>query len=423
MKRVVLFSVFLCLLHMVHAQDTLRMMQYNLMYYTNTSGVSDCNQTTNNLNTKDAALKDIFHYVLPDVFCVNEIGSNVSYADRILNNDINVNGIDYYRHGPVTSYSGGYIANAIFYDSRKLTLYKSEYVTTAYRDFNNYIMYYNSTDLAHGDTVFISFWVGHLKAGSYANNEEERYNQVQRLMNKISQSNPGNTIFSGDFNTYSSDDKAYQHLINYNNSLFRFYDPIDQPGHWNNNASFAQIHTQSTHSGQDDCFSSGGLDDRFDHILVSPYIYYGTSGLQVLPETYHALGQDGRHFNQSINASANNTIPNYIAQALYNESDHLPIIVDFIVDATVGVQEYTADLFVNVVNPIRRDLEIKVQTEKDDKYLFEVFSIDGKRIIALPETLSQGVHQIHIPFDFAKGFYLLKITDSKSQSVVKKIVK
>lgn len=423
MKRAVLFFLFLCLLIFSHAQDTLRMMQYNLMYYTNTSGISDCNQTTNNLNTKDAALREIFHYVLPDVFCVNEIGSNVSYADRILDNDINVNGIDYYRHGPVTSYSGGYIANAIFYDSKKLTLYKSEYVTTAYRDFNGYTMYYNSTDLEHGDTVFVTFWIGHLKAGSYANNEDERYVQVQRLMNRISRGNPGNIIVSGDFNTYSSDEKAYQHLTDYDNSLFRFYDPIDQPGHWNNNASFAKIHTQSTHSGQDDCFSSGGLDDRFDHILVSPYIYYGTSGLQVLPETYHALGQDGRHFNQSITASFNDLIPKNIAQALYNESDHLPVIVDFIIDATVGVQEHMADMFVNVVNPIRNNLEIKLQTEKDDRYLFEVFSIDGKRIMTCSETLGQGIHQVNLPFDFAKGFYFLKITDSKSQSIVKKIVK
>ena len=90
-------------------------------------------------------------------------------------------------------------------------------------------------------------------------------------------------------------------------------------------------------------------------------------------------------------------IPKNIAQALYNESDHLPVIVDFIIDATVGVQEYMADMFVNVVNPIRNNLEIKLQTEKDDRYLFEVFSIDGKRIMTCSETLGQGIHQVPIP--------------------------
>ena len=118
-KTALLFLVIACSF-IASAQDTLRMMQYNLMYYTENSGVSDCNATTNNLSQKDANLRTIFHYVLPDVFCVNEIGSSNTYADRILDNDINVNGIDYYRHGPLTNYSGGYIANMIFYDSRKL---------------------------------------------------------------------------------------------------------------------------------------------------------------------------------------------------------------------------------------------------------------------------------------------------------------
>ena len=118
----------------VCAQDTIRMMQYNLMYYTNTSGVSDCNVMTNNLDNKDAHIKTIFRYVQPTVMCVCELGSNNQYADRLLNNAINTDGIDYYRRGPLTSQSGGTIANMIYYDSRKLTLYKSANITTAYRD-------------------------------------------------------------------------------------------------------------------------------------------------------------------------------------------------------------------------------------------------------------------------------------------------
>ena len=109
-KTILLLTLLLAAFWAGRAQDTLRMMQYNLMYYTNNSGVSDCNATTNNLDQKDANLRTIFEYVMPDVFCVNEIGSNVTYADRILDNVINTNGRDYYRHGPLTNYSGGYIA-------------------------------------------------------------------------------------------------------------------------------------------------------------------------------------------------------------------------------------------------------------------------------------------------------------------------
>ena len=100
----------------VQAQDTIRLMQYNLMYYTNSSGISDCNSTTNNLDNKDANIKTIFQYVKPTVMCVCEMGSQTQYADRLLDNAINTDGIDYYLRGPLTNQSGGSIANMIYYD-------------------------------------------------------------------------------------------------------------------------------------------------------------------------------------------------------------------------------------------------------------------------------------------------------------------
>lgn len=225
------------------------MMQYNLMYYTDNSGISDCNSSTNNLANKDENVKTIFQYVKPDVFCVCEMGSNMTYVNRLLNNAINVDGVDYYRNGPLTNYSGGSIANMIYYDSRKLTLYDNYYVTTSYRDINGYKMYYNSTDLEHGDTVFVTFWIMHLKAGSSDANAAARYVQTQRLMSRLeAMGAPDNYVVSGDFNVYGASENCYQELVNYSNSFYRFYDPIDRPGEWNNNGQFADIHTQSTHT-------------------------------------------------------------------------------------------------------------------------------------------------------------------------------
>ena len=423
-KNILLLTVLLAALWAGHAQDTLRMMQYNLMYYTENSGVSDCNQTTNNLDQKDANLRTIFEYVMPDVFCVNEIGSNVTYADRILDNVININGRDYYRHGPLTNYSGGYIANMIFYDSRKLTLYSNTFITTAYRDINGYTMYYNSPDLAGGDTVFITFWIAHLKAGNYDDNIAARLVQTQRLMNRIATSGaPGNYVFSGDLNLYGAEEPSYQELINYSNSLYRFYDPIDREGHWNNNSMFADIHTQSTHSSSTDCFSSGGMDDRFDLILVSPYVFYGSQNVQVLPETYHALGQDGNRFNGSIVSPQNNSIPANVAQALYNQSDHLPVIAEFAIDATVGIAERTDDFLYKVVNPVRDNLDIYLHGIQPDQYTIEIRSIDGKCLATYKETLSEGGQRLSYPFPFKSGMYLLRLSNSKHQEQISKLVK
>lgn len=403
--------------------DTIRMMQYNLMYYTNSSGVSDCNAISNNLDEKDANIKTIFQYVHPTVLCVCELGSQNQYADRLLNNAINTDGIDYYRRGPLTNQSGGTIANMIYYDSRKLTLYKSTNITTSYRDINGYTFYYNADNLNTGDTIFTTFWIAHLKAGSYSTNEQDRLIQVQKLMHRIAASGlPGNYIFSGDFNIYHSDEPAYQELTEHSNSLYRFYDPVSSPGFWHNNPQFSSLHTQSTHSQEADCFSSGGLDDRFDFILVSPYIYYGSDRIHIVEGSYRALGQDGMRFNGTILSPANHSIPSNVAQALYQQSDHLPVIMDMVIDAHVGNPLYKPNFQVSVINPVQETLYINLQNDKAEDYTISIFSADGRLVMNQHERLDAGAHRLHYPFPFRKGVYLVVFSDKSGQKSAKKMI-
>lgn len=423
-QKFIITLILLFSIELVFSQSQLKMMQYNLMYYTETSGISDCNATSNNLNSKDANIRAIFHHVMPDVFCVCEIGSSITYVERLLNNAINTDGVDYYRHGPLTNYSGGTIANMIYYDSRKLELYQSYAVSTSYRDINGYTLYYKSTDLAEGDTLFITFWIAHLKAGSSSDNAAARHVQAQRLMEKIkSLGAPGNYVVSGDFNLYGASEPAYQEMINHTNSLYRLYDPINQEGEWNNNSQFAPYHTQSTHAGSADCFASGGLDDRFDFILVSPYVYYGSRDVEVLPSTYYAVGQDGHHFNSSVNTSTNSSVPAEIANALYNQSDHLPVVVDFLLDAQLGISDRSCNYLARIVNPVKENLSVQLQLEEADDYQFSIYSMDGKHIAQHNERLESGVNKLDFPLSVAKGFYILKITNSKHQQQILKIVK
>ena len=429
MHRIPAFFALLLLLfatvRWVSAQspDTIRMMQYNLMYYTNSSGISDCNSVSNNLDAKDANIKTIFQYVKPTVFCVCELGSQNQYADRLLNNAINTDGIDYYRRGPLTNQSGGTIANMIYYDSRKLTLYRSTNITTSYRDINGYTFYYNADNLGTGDTIFTTFWIAHLKAGSYPSNEEARLVQVQKLMSCIANSNlPGNYTFSGDFNIYHSDEPAYQELTEYSNSLYRLYDPVNSPGYWHNNPQFASLHTQSTHSQETDCFSSGGLDDRFDIILVSPYIYYGSDRIHIVEDSYHALGQDGMRLNGTILSPTNNSIPSEVANALYQQSDHLPVIMDLAIDAHVGVPIYKPDFQVNVTNPVRETLYINFQNDKMEDYTICIYTTDGRLVMSQHERLDSGVHRLNYPFPFRKGVYLVTFSNESGQKSAKKLI-
>ncbi len=426
MRRVVLGILLLVAAKVVLAQgpDTIRMMQYNLMYYTNNSGISDCNGVSNNLDAKDANIKTIFQYVKPTVFCVCEMGSQNQYADRLLNNAINTDGIDYYRRGLLTNQSGGAITNMIYFDSRKLTLYRSTTISTSYRDINGYTFYYNADNLSSGDTIFMTFWLAHLKAGDYSSNESARLAQVQKLMNRIANSGmPGNYTFSGDFNIYHSDEPAYQELTEYPNSLYRFYDPVNRPGYWHNNPQFSSLHTQSTHSQEADCFSNGGLDDRFDIILVSPYIYYGSDRVHIVEGSYHALGQDGARFNGTILSPVNNTIPSNVANALYQQSDHLPVIMDLTIDAHVGATTYKPDFQINATNPIRETLYIDLHNDKADDYDISVYAVDGSLVMNHHENLDAGVHHLTYPFPFRKGAYFLVFTNKSGQKSTKKLVR
>ena len=403
--------------------DTIRMMQYNLMYYTNNSGVSECNSITNNLNTKDMHIKTIFQYVQPTVMCVCEMGSQNQYADRLLNNAINTDGINYYKRGPLTNQSGGYLANMVYYDSRKLTLYKSTCINTSYRDINGYTFYYNADNLSSGDTIFMTYWIGHLKAGSGYSNESYRLTQVQKLMNRISNSGmPGNYIFSGDFNIYYNEEPAYQELTEYSNSLYRFYDPANSPGYWHNNPQFASLHTQSTHNQSTDCFADGGLDDRFDIILVSPYIYYGSDRLHLIEGSYHVVGQDGMRFNGSVLSPTNSSVPNDVALALYYQSDHLPVVMDMAIDAHVGVIEHTSDYYINVHNPVRESLQVEMQSNRYEEYTISIFTIEGKLLANYQENMSEGVHRLSYPFPYGKGAYIIVFQDKKGQKTVKKVI-
>ena len=427
MKRLSLVIVFVLLLasYGFSQTQTIRMMHYNLLFYTE-QGSGGCNSTTNNLNTKDAALRTIIDYVEPDVFVVNEIGSNVSYADRIVNNVLNTNGRQGYQHGPLTNYSGGTFANMLFYNSAKLAFHSHFALTTVNRDINGYKMYYITPNLAHGDTVFTTFVLMHLKAGTGNDNEQKRLSQVTRLMNYLESTGLyGNICLSGDFNIYGASEDAYQQLIHYSNSLYKFYDPIDMEAEWNNSYSSRYVHTQSTHSDDNGCASPGGLDDRFDFILVSSPVYYGSRKVSYVDGSYKALGNDGNHFNKSINYSTNQAVPSSVANALYNMSDHLPVVMDLAVDVTpVSVSAPSiADFEVYVINPVEDQLRISILPSAEEDMLIELYSLEGKLLMSKQQRVGSDGARVDLDFPYTSGLYILKITDSHNATVIKKIVK
>jgi hypothetical protein len=340
---------------LVNAQDTIKVMHYNLLYYG--KNVYDCSSVTNAVDAKNGYLKTIIKHVKPDIFTVNELDGEDAYpitndATYLLNNAMNVDGVTYYSR---TSFPKTFLANTLFYNSQKLKLKKHtpiSFTISNNKVFNAYTLYYNSPDLSvTNDTVFITCVIAHFKAGSYSSDIEERTAEAGIVMDFFTSLGvAGNYLFLGDLNLYTSTEGAFQKLINPGNPLYKLYDPANQIGDWNNNSAYRFVHTQSTHTSGD-CYSSGGMDDRFDFILASDYIMNGTQKVKYVPGSYKAVGQDGSSFNSSLNVTSNTSVPSNVAMALYNMSDHLPVYLELKIDQTSVSDLNISNIYTNPTNP------------------------------------------------------------------------
>ena len=416
----------------INAQDTIKVMHYNLLYYG--KNVYECTSTTNNIDNKNENLKTIIQYVQPDIFSVNELDGESAYpvsddATYLLDNALNVDGVTYYRK---TDFPEIYLANTIFYNANKLILKNSTPIRFTYgfeKIFNVYKFYYNSDDLeTTNDTAYIYCLVAHLKAGSGSAEETQRAYETSLIIDYFeSLVEQGNYLVLGDFNVYTPTESAFQNLIDPDNSLYTFYDPADQIGEWSSNYNYRYYHTQSTHT-TGDCFSTGGMDDRFDFILASDYIMNGTDHFGYIADSYKTIGQDGSKYNGSLNTTSNSVVPNIVAQALYKMSDHLPVYLELEIDQNRGEPLKISDSEVENVkvfynNPANDYLNLKLNLGFRKNVRIEIFSIQGVKLYSkqFGNNITSTEEQINVS-DFPDGIYVLNISDQNGLIYSSKIV-
>lgn len=305
MKRVinisliVLFAVSLALSQTQHT-----IMTYNILNYP----FSDT--TARNLH-----FRTIFENIQPDVLVVQEIVSQAS-VDSFLSKVLNQSASGY---AAGTFINGNDLDRALYYKSNLFTFISNSPIHTMLRDINEFRLKHN----ASGDTIII--FAVHLKAN--VEDSLARAAEVDSLRKRTNSLPPNsNFIVLGDFNIYSSNELAYQKLKNQSMPGY-FIDPLNLTGTWNS-GSYAQYHTQSTRTRAFGDGATGGLDDRFDMILMSQAIV-NSGGITYVPGTYHAYGNDGNHFNDSINQPPNTAVGQLVANALHYATDHLPVIASF----------------------------------------------------------------------------------------------
>ena len=152
------------------------------------------------------------------------------------------------------------------------------------------------------------------------------------MRNHLNNLAPNFFIVGGDFNIYSnnsSSEPAFDMLTsNSDDNDGQMFDPINRIGHWHNNSSYSDVHTQSPRTSSFGGGANGGMDDRFDWLFVSQSILDQDSPMQYVEGSYCAVGNDGNHFNDAINDGNNNSVSEEIANALHDASDHLPVYMD-----------------------------------------------------------------------------------------------
>jgi hypothetical protein len=402
--------------------DTLRIMHYNLLNYRNTT--SYCTEQNNNSDQKDANLKIIFKHVQPDIFTVNEMGANWLNPSKILSNAINTDGESNYKQAEFASNGSSSLANMLFYNSAKLELHSQSDITKdkngfrLVRSLDLYRLYYKDS-IAHtkGDTNFLLVIVGHLKAGNTSNDQSSRDLQVNAVMDYLNSNNERiNYIFCGDLNIKTSSENSYQILTQHTNSNIRFYDPVDVAGPWTNRSTYASLHSQSTHTSTNGCASGGGMDDRFDFILCGNEVLMNDYNLQYIDGSYAALGQDSKRFNGTINSPTNTAVSSTVANALYNMSDHLPIVMDIRVKTQAVSSRSIAPMKWSVTNPVKGQLSIEAQFEIKT---VSINAMDGSLVFQSSEKTGFEL-QYDLPQTKA-GVYALRVSSLAGYTAIKKV--
>jgi endonuclease/exonuclease/phosphatase family metal-dependent hydrolase len=302
MKKLIIIS-FLILTITLIADTNFRVMSYNALNFDETS------------TDRTSHFKDIIEYDDPDIIVMQEI-IDQSGASLLLNTFNQIN-----NEYSASSFINGFDTdNMLYFKSAIFTFVSQSQISTALRDINEYVLSVDNNELR--------IYSCHLKASDGSTNEQKRLLEVLELRDHLDTLPAGTEyLIVGDMNFYSSSEPAYQNLAVTTPLISE--DLCTEVGYWHNSSSYSSVHTQSTRVESFGGGATGGLDDKFDFIFGNYGINNG-SGIEFSTSSFTSYGNDGNHFNQSINDGTNSVVSEAVADALHSASDHLPVCADFV---------------------------------------------------------------------------------------------
>ncbi|MCI2227663.1 T9SS type A sorting domain-containing protein [Polaribacter sp. MSW13] len=398
-------------------------MFYNLLNYT--SNTESQNRTPH--------LKTILDNVQPDLFMVCEL-KNSSGSDYLFNNAI----LPFNNHFNKATFeyaqSGGSLQQMVYYNNDKLVLEASNIITTRVRDINHYTFKIN-TENAETNPIKIEVFVTHLKASYDSSNRQKRLESVEEFTRELERI-PANSyvLFAGDFNFYTSNEEGFLKIIDPTNFI-KITDPINRlcptfPNDGNvyynteydntyfwNNASFKDIHTQSTRTSAGSDGAGGGMDDRFDFIMMSEN-FNSSSDLFYVNNSYKSIGNNGNCYNSYVsNVNCSGVFSQSLRAAIYNFSDHLPVVMEIETPKnTLSTYNYLNPITFTSSNIIETTLSFSIP-KNSDIYNIIVYNQLGQKLQEI-ETKNKTEFKLNISH-FSKGIYYLKAENYSPKKIIK----
>lgn len=401
-------------------QDTLKTMFYNLYRFPSKPPAN-----------REFILRKILKKYSPDLFMVCELESEEG-ADRILHSSLQTPQNNFARASfqPIQSVTKPHIdeklQQIVFYNMNKLILTNQAVLTTSVRDINHYTFKLNTTT-SNLNPIYLDVFVTHLKSSPGKVNRNKRLKMINTFITALKDIPKEHyVLFSGDFNFYDSDSEpGYQKIINLSNPII-MVDPIDMPGKWHDNASFSTIHTQATRTsakGFGTGGAIGGLDDRFDFIMMSENFHLSRE-FYYTDTSYKAFGNNGNCLDQRINhEDCNGIYDSKVRQNLHDMSDHLPIVMEFQTThsfVTTSIIEDIKELPIvsfSFTTIEKNAIYLKINTSKlSSTTKLSIFNQVGQNIKTIAITNRTANLKINIE-SFPKGIYYIKLDDYSSATL------
>lgn len=390
------FSLIFFLALQSQAQETIKTMFYNLLDFSEAPPMD-----------RSEILSSILASYDPDIFMVSELQSE-NDMNLILNQSFNYTEQSV-SAAPFVYNTSGYtsINQLVFYKTDKMQLLESHQIQTNVRDINHY-----KFQMSTSNAEILHVFVAHFKAGQYESNQLERYSEATHFINYISNfETDANIILGGDFNFYSPTEPGFI-TLQYGTFNIDMLDPINRVGEWHNNASYSDVHTQSTRRSNSDFNNhgaGGGLDDRFDFIFISDNLNGASNDITYVEDSYQAYGNNGNCFNDNINyVNCGGDFSQELREDLYNMSDHLPVVMSL----------ETNSSFLKVEKlQIKNNLSLLNGNLIKDIVNFKFSPAVIGRNVKIFNNLGQNIggfeiHDTHVSYDMSNlpnGIYLLKI--------------